>query len=68
MKCLFLRIRNPADHAFDKITQKIFGHDAYQSVARSISERYHRLFSDYRYQLKNTLSTLVKEFRGMAER
>ncbi|GES85151.1 protein split ends isoform X4 [Rhizophagus clarus] len=28
MKCLFLRTRNPPDHAFDKITQKIFGHDA----------------------------------------
>ena len=68
MKCLFLRTRNPHDHAFDKITQKIFGHDAYQSVARLISERYYRLFSDYRYQLKNTLSTLVKEFRGMVER
>ncbi|GES91339.1 proline-rich protein 12 isoform X1 [Rhizophagus clarus] len=40
MKCLFLRTRNPPDHAFDKITQKIFGHDAYQSVAKSINERY----------------------------
>ncbi|UZO14810.1 uncharacterized protein OCT59_006254 [Rhizophagus irregularis] len=62
MKCLFLRTRNPPDHAFDKITQKIFGHDAYQSVAKSINERYHKSFSDYRYQLKNVLSTLVKEF------
>ncbi|GES72557.1 hypothetical protein GLOIN_2v1488591 [Rhizophagus clarus] len=25
MKCLFLRTRNPPDHAFDKITQKILG-------------------------------------------
>ncbi|GES91469.1 protein split ends isoform X6 [Rhizophagus clarus] len=40
MKCLFLRTRNLPDHAFDKITQKIFGHDAYQSVAKSINERY----------------------------
>ncbi|GES82461.1 hypothetical protein GLOIN_2v1488591 [Rhizophagus clarus] len=62
MKCLFLRTRNPPDHAFDKITQKIFGHDAYQSVAKSINKRYHKSFSDYRYQLKNVLSTLVKEF------
>ncbi|GES91584.1 protein split ends isoform X4 [Rhizophagus clarus] len=53
MKCLFLRTRNPPDHAFDKITQKIFGHDAYQSVAKSINERYRKSFSDYRYQLKN---------------
>ncbi|GES89239.1 protein split ends isoform X4 [Rhizophagus clarus] len=67
MKCLFLRTRNPPDHAFDKITQKIFGHDAYQSVAKSINERYHKSFSDYRYQLKNVLSTLVKEFRQIVE-
>ncbi|GES76613.1 protein split ends isoform X4 [Rhizophagus clarus] len=40
MKCLFLRTRNLPDHAFDKITQKIFGHDAYQSVAKSINKRY----------------------------
>ncbi|GES96231.1 hypothetical protein GLOIN_2v1488591 [Rhizophagus clarus] len=44
MKCLFLRTRNPPDHAFDKITQKIFGHDAYQSVAKSINERYLKEF------------------------
>ncbi|GET01428.1 hypothetical protein GLOIN_2v1488591 [Rhizophagus clarus] len=62
MKCLFLRTRNPPDHAFDKITQKIFGHDAYQSVVKSINERYHKSFFNYRYQLKNVLSTLVKEF------
>jgi hypothetical protein len=68
MKCLFLRTRNPPDHAFDKITQKIFGQDAYQSVAKSISERYRRSFSDYRYQLKNALVALVKEFRQMVER
>jgi len=68
MKCLFLRTRNPPDHAFDKITQKIFGHDAYQSVAKSINERYRKSFSDYRYQLKNVLSTLVKEFRQIVER
>ncbi|GBC28976.2 hypothetical protein GLOIN_2v1488591 [Rhizophagus irregularis DAOM 181602=DAOM 197198] len=67
MKCLFLRTRNPPDHAFDKITQKIFGHDAYQSVAKSINERYRKSFSDYRYQLKNVLSTLVKEFRQIVE-
>ncbi|UZO19140.1 uncharacterized protein OCT59_010440 [Rhizophagus irregularis] len=67
MKCLFLQTRNPPDHAFDKITQKIFGHDAYQSVAKSINERYHKSFSDYRYQLKNVLSTLVKEFRQIVE-
>ncbi|GES86732.1 hypothetical protein GLOIN_2v1488591 [Rhizophagus clarus] len=67
MKCLFLRTRNPPDHAFDKITQKIFGHDAYQSVAKSINERYCKSFSDYRYQLKNVLSTLVKEFRQIVE-
>ncbi|CAB4427921.1 unnamed protein product [Rhizophagus irregularis] len=63
MKCLFLRTRNPPDHAFNKITQKIFGHDAYQSMAKSINERYHKSFSDYRYQLKNVLSALVKEFQ-----
>ncbi|GET57277.1 protein virilizer homolog isoform X3 [Rhizophagus irregularis DAOM 181602=DAOM 197198] len=63
MKCLFLRTRNPPDHAFDKITQKIFGHDAYQSVAKSINERYHKSFSDYRYQLKNVLSTLKVNIR-----
>ena len=68
MKCLFLRTKNLSDHAFDKITQKIFGHDAYQSVAKSINERYHRSFSNYRYQLKNVLSTLAKEFREMVER
>ncbi|CAB4398436.1 unnamed protein product [Rhizophagus irregularis] len=62
MKCLFLRTRNPPDHAFDKITQKIFGHDAYQSVAKSINKQYCKSFSDYRYQLKNVLSTLAKEF------
>ncbi|UZO24937.1 uncharacterized protein OCT59_017229 [Rhizophagus irregularis] len=67
MKCLFLRTRNPPDHAFDKITQKIFGHDAYQSVAKSINKRYRKSFSDYRYQLKNVLSTLVKEFRQIVE-
>ncbi|CAB5181606.1 unnamed protein product [Rhizophagus irregularis] len=67
MKCLFLRTRNPPDHAFDKITQKIFGHDAYQSVAKSINERYRKSFSDYRYQLKNVLSTLAKEFRQLVE-
>ncbi|GES88585.1 protein split ends isoform X6 [Rhizophagus clarus] len=67
MKCLFLRTRNPPDHAFDKITQKIFGHDAYQSVAKSINKRYHKSFSDYRYQLKNVLSTLVKEFRQIVK-
>ncbi|GES98502.1 protein split ends isoform X4 [Rhizophagus clarus] len=67
MKCFFLRTRNLPDHAFDKITQKIFGHDAYQSVAKSINERYHKSFSDYRYQLKNVLSTLVKEFRQIVE-
>ncbi|GES92121.1 hypothetical protein GLOIN_2v1488591 [Rhizophagus clarus] len=67
MKCLFLRTRNLPDHAFDKITQKIFGHDAYQSVAKLINERYHKSFSDYRYQLKNVLSTLVKEFRQIVE-
>ncbi|UZO17212.1 uncharacterized protein OCT59_008573 [Rhizophagus irregularis] len=38
MKCLFLRTRNPPDHAFDKITQKIFGHDAYQSMANEYTE------------------------------
>ncbi|GBC38613.2 proline-rich protein 12 isoform X1 [Rhizophagus irregularis DAOM 181602=DAOM 197198] len=63
MKCLFLRTRNPPDHAFDKITQKIFGHDAYQSVAKSINERYRKSFSDYRYQLKNVLSTLKVNIR-----
>ncbi|PKY33174.1 hypothetical protein RhiirB3_451891 [Rhizophagus irregularis] len=63
MKCLFLRTRNPPDHAFNKITQKIFGHDAYQSMAKSINERYRKSFSDYRYQLKNVLSALVKEFQ-----
>jgi hypothetical protein len=71
MKCLFLRTRNPPDHAFNKITQKIFGHDAYQSMAKSINERYHKSFSDYRYQLKNVLLALVKEFQEfqqMAER
>ncbi|GES91470.1 protein split ends isoform X4 [Rhizophagus clarus] len=67
MKCLFLRTRNLPDHAFDKITQKIFGHDAYQSVAKSINERYRKSFSNYRYQLKNVLSTLVKEFRQIVE-
>ncbi|CAB4394819.1 unnamed protein product [Rhizophagus irregularis] len=67
MKCLFLRTRNPPDHAFDKITQKIFGHDAYQSVAKSINERYRKSFSDYQYQLKNVLSTLAKEFRQLVE-
>ncbi|GES95220.1 protein split ends isoform X1 [Rhizophagus clarus] len=66
MKCLFLRTRNLPDHTFDKI-QKIFGHDAYQSVVKSINERYHKSFSDYRYQLKNVLSTLVKEFRQIVE-
>ncbi|CAG8753008.1 9887_t:CDS:2, partial [Rhizophagus irregularis] len=60
-------VKNPPDHAFDKITQKIFGHDAYQSVAKSINERYRKSFSDYRYQLKNVLSTLVKEFRQIVE-
>ncbi|GET61105.1 hypothetical protein GLOIN_2v1488591 [Rhizophagus irregularis DAOM 181602=DAOM 197198] len=46
MKCLFLRTRNPPDHAFDKITQKIFGHDAYQSVAKSINERYQSEYTE----------------------
>jgi hypothetical protein len=71
MKYLFLRTRNLPDHAFNKITQKIFGHDAYQSMAKSINERYHKSFSDYRYQLKNVLLALVKEFQEfqqMAER
>jgi len=68
MKCLFLRTRNPPDHAFDKITQKVFEHDAYQSVAKSINDWYRKSFSDYRYQLKNALSVLVKEFRQIAER
>ncbi|CAB4416625.1 unnamed protein product [Rhizophagus irregularis] len=63
MKCFFLRTRNLPDHAFNKITQKIFGHDAYQNIAKSINERYHKSFSDYRYQLKNVLSALVKEFQ-----
>ncbi|CAB4402446.1 unnamed protein product [Rhizophagus irregularis] len=49
MKCLFLQTRNPPDHAFNKITQKIFGYDAYQSMAKSINERYRKSFSDYRY-------------------
>lgn len=68
MKCLFLRTRNPPDHAFDKVTHEIFGHNAYQSVAKSINERYRKSFADYRYQLKNVLSTLVKEFRQIVER
>ena len=68
MKCLFLRTRNPPDYAFDKITQKVFKHNAYQSVAKSINDRYHKLFSDYRYQLKNALSVLVKEFRQIAKK
>ncbi|GES87922.1 protein split ends isoform X4 [Rhizophagus clarus] len=51
MKCLFLRTRNLPDHA----------------VAKSINERYRKSFSDYRYQLKNVLSTLVKEFRQIVE-
>ncbi|GES79414.1 protein split ends isoform X6 [Rhizophagus clarus] len=38
MKCLFLQTRNLPDHAFNKITQKIFGHDAYQSVANGYTE------------------------------
>ncbi|GES74169.1 protein split ends isoform X5 [Rhizophagus clarus] len=38
MKCLFLRTRNLPDHAFDKITQKIFGHNAYQSVANGYTK------------------------------
>ncbi|GET61375.1 protein split ends isoform X4 [Rhizophagus irregularis DAOM 181602=DAOM 197198] len=46
MKCLFLRTRNLPDHAFDKITQKIFGHDAYQSVAKSINERYQSEYTE----------------------
>jgi hypothetical protein len=68
MKCLFLRTRNPPDHAFDKLTQKIFGYDAYQNVAKTVNDRYHKSFADYRYQLKNVLSALVKEFRQMEER
>ena len=66
MKCLFLRSRNPPDHAFNKITQKVFGPNAL-SVTKSISDRFHRAFADYRYQLKTVLLVLVKEFRNMAE-
>ncbi|GBC32373.2 hypothetical protein GLOIN_2v1488591 [Rhizophagus irregularis DAOM 181602=DAOM 197198] len=32
-----------------------------------LNERYRKSFSDYRYQLKNVLSTLVKEFRQIVE-
>ena len=68
MKCLFLRSRNPPKYAFDKITQKIFGSDAYQDLTKQIIDRYHRSFSDYRYQLKNVLLKLVKEFQEREER
>ncbi|CAB5203866.1 unnamed protein product [Rhizophagus irregularis] len=57
MKCLFLRTRNPPDHAFNKITQKIFGHDAYQSMAKSINERYLKEFQEFQQMAESECNT-----------
>ncbi|GES83503.1 protein split ends isoform X3 [Rhizophagus clarus] len=65
MKCLFLRTRNPPDHAFDKITQKIFGHDAYQSkmdIRKRILSRYVSAI-DFTKLSETSLDKLIEFFR-----
>ena len=68
MKILFLKMRNPPNHAFIKIIQMIFKADPYTELLKSIIKRYRTSFSDYRYTFKTSLSTLVQEFQGRAER
>lgn len=68
MKILFLKTRNPPEFAFTKIIQSIFKVEAYSDLAKSTIKRYRTYFSDYRYNLKKALSTLVQELQEKLER
>jgi hypothetical protein len=62
LKVLFLKTRNPPDHAFVKLIQKIFNVNAHTSLACTMIKRSRAAFSDYRYSFKSSLDLLVKEF------
>lgn len=68
MKILFLKTRNPPEYAFTKLIQKIFKTEAYADITKSILKRYRAAFSDYRYNFRKTLKTLVQEFIDKSER
>src|SRR6266542_4103250 len=65
IKCLFLRVRNPCNDAYDELVKKVFKIKIHSNEGKNYLEKTRKSFTDFQNKLNNSVLQAIDEYKNI---